>query len=191
MSNTARGGSPVALVMGFGPFGDVLENPSRHLAEELNGSTAGPYTVVGRSMPVSYRRCLEVTARAVATHAPDVVLGIGVAVSRPNGQLERVGRAMLGPLPDVDDKVSDWRSSPYRQRPVRLPLDRMCEASGLGLSDDCGSYVCNGWLYACLGMLPERIRLGFLHIPLAGVSAPVVRQALAAVPELGRDGHVH
>jgi pyrrolidone-carboxylate peptidase len=142
-------------------------------------------------MPVSYRRSLELTARAVVTHAPDVVLGIGVAVSRSRPQLERTGRAKLGPMLDVDQRKADWRGSPHQQRPARLPLRLMCEAAGLEVSDDCGGYVCNGWMYASLGMLPQRVQVGFLHIPYAGISAQVVRQALAVVPVLGSRSHGH
>lgn len=188
MSDRGEGNRPVALVMGFGPFGEVVDNPSCALATALDGTLAGPFRIAGRTMPVSYRRCLETTAAAVAELAPTVVLGIGVAVRRERARLERVGRARVTRQPlDVDGRMADWRSAPHLRRPARLPLDRMCAASGLGLSEDCGSYVCNGWLYACLGMLPERVRIGFLHVPRAGVSADVVRRALAVVP-VGKDG---
>ena len=186
---SVRDDSPVALVMGFGPFGDVLENPSSKLAEALHGTTAGPYRIAGMRMPVSYRRCVEVTASAVVRHSPDVVLGVGVAVLRSRPQLERFGRAHHGALLDVDQRAADWRSSSHRQRPARLPLRLMCEAGGFELSDDCGSYVCNGWMYACLGMLPEQVRVGFLHIPRGGVSTEGVRQALAVIPAQGKADH--
>ena len=79
MSDRGEGNRPVALVMGFGPFGEVVDNPSCALATALDGTLAGPFRIAGRTMPVSYRRCLETTAAAVAELAPTVVLGIGVA----------------------------------------------------------------------------------------------------------------
>ena len=184
-----RDGAPVALVLGFGPFGEVLDNPSSRLARAVDGLDAGPFRLVGRQMPVSYRRSVEETAAAVATHAPEIVLGVGVAVQRTCAQLERTGRAGHSTRLDVDQRQADWISSPRRRRVARLPLKAMQEASGLEVSDDCGSYVCNGWLYACLGMLPLHLRVGFLHIPRHGLAPDVVQHAIAAVPARRTDLH--
>jgi len=170
-----------ALVLGFGPFGEVVDNPSSKLAEALDGQQAAGLRIVGRTMPVSYRRCLETTATAIATHRPKMVLGVGVAVRRSQPMLERWGRAQVAASPlDVDGRRADWRAHPHHRRPARLPLAAMAAASGLALSDDCGTYVCNGWLYAVLGMLPTGVSAGFLHIPSAGVPPMVVLRALAA-----------
>jgi pyrrolidone-carboxylate peptidase len=47
---------PVALVTGFGPFLDVVDNPSGALARALDGSRIGPWRVVGMELPVSTAR---------------------------------------------------------------------------------------------------------------------------------------
>ncbi len=64
----------------------------------------------------------------------------------------------------------------------------MGEAAEWKLSSDCGTYVCNGWLYATLGMLPTSVLAGFLHIPSAGVPpAAVLRALAAAMPSTGQN----
>jgi len=48
----------------------------------------------------------------------------------------------------------------------------MAREASIAVSDDCGTYVCNGWLYTCLGAFPETLPLGFLHIPDTGWTVP-------------------
>jgi pyrrolidone-carboxylate peptidase len=145
------------------------------------------FEVHGRSMPVSYRRSVEETARWFGALQPTVVLGVGVAVKRPDVTLERLAWARFAPTrPDVDGRVAAWRSG-QRVRPVRLPIEAMARAAGIEVSDDCGDYVCNSWLYATLGALPEHVAVGFLHVPSSGFSVDGVERMLDAIEA----GEVH
>jgi pyroglutamyl-peptidase len=95
-----------ALVMGFGPFGEVRRNPAAELACAVDGTRVGDTRVVGRSMPVSYQRSVEHTAAAWARHRPGVVLGVGVATSKNRPELERVARASWASEPlDIDGRT--------------------------------------------------------------------------------------
>ena len=82
------------LIAGFGPFNGVIDNPSAAIAEALDGCIFNGAAVVGREMPVSHRRSIEVCAMARASVNPVAILGIGVALSR------------------TDVTVEDWASRP-------------------------------------------------------------------------------
>ncbi len=169
----SSGTRPTALVMGFGPFGSVVDNPAARLASACVGAS-GTWEVCGDTMPVSYRRSVEHTARWISTVRPGLVLGIGVAANRRKPYLERWGRRCFNPsMPDIDGRLPDWgdsgrRSGRFSRRASRLPVDALARAAGIEVSDDCGRYVCNGWLYTCLGAFSESLPLGFLHVPMTG-----------------------
>jgi pyroglutamyl-peptidase len=173
---------PTALILGFGPFGEVTDNPSSRLALAANNTTER-WHIVGREMPVSYRRSVEFTATLAARLKPDLVLGVGVATGRDYIALERIGRNRFNAShPDIDGRTPHWSSGTQdRRRRSRLPNDRMAEASGIRVSDDCGRYVCNGWLYTCLGALPESLPVGFLHLPRSGCTVDRLHQMLSVV----------
>ena len=178
-----RSFAPVALVMGFGPFGELRRNPAAELACAVDGSRARGTRVVGRTMPVSYRRCVEQTAAAWGRYQPGIVLGVGVATSRNRPELERVARAHWATVPlDIDGLTPAWRPSATVRR-ARIPVEAMAEAAGIGVSEDCGAYVCNAWFYAILGALPVRVRVGFLHIPAAGFSVSGIHEMLNILAE--------
>jgi len=175
--------SPCVLVMGFGPFGEVRRNPAAELACAVDGTRVGDTRVVGRSMPVSYQRCVEQTAALWGRHQPGVVLGVGVATSRSRPELERVARARWAPVPrDIDGRTPAWRPSASVRR-ARMPVEAMAVASGIGVSEDCGTYVCNAWFYTMLGALPEWVKVGFLHIPAAGFSVSGTHRMLHILAE--------
>ncbi|MCA9568732.1 MAG: hypothetical protein KC656_12860 [Myxococcales bacterium] len=161
------------LVLGFGPFGEVSDNPARRLALFADGRGTG-VRIVGREMPVSYVRCLAVTLEAVAEVRPDVVLGIGVGRSRMGPEVELLARRAVSEHPDVDGLRG------VLEGPDTLPstLD-LADALGCERSTDAGTYVCNGWLYQALRHLT--VPVGFLHVPPAGMDA---RRLVAALDTL-------
>lgn len=166
----------VVLVLGFGPFGVVVDNPARRLALASTG-VVGACRVVGREMPVSYDRCEAVTLDAVRELAPAFVLGVGVARTRAVAELESVGRnAATTTEPDVDGVAL----ADHGHGPLELPVqhaEALARALGVPLSTDAGGYVCNSWLYRSLRAgLPA----AFLHVPLEGFAPDRLRNALAA-----------
>lgn len=173
------------LVLGFGAFGAVNDNPSARLARALDGTVVGSMRIVGEEMPVSYRRSLTFTRARVNAVRPDFVLGIGVAVDRADAKIEEqaVNRVMAG-RPDVDGRV-----------PARLgrgPRLLVCEAAprlaaamGLALSPDAGTYVCNAWLYRSIR---AGWRCAFLHVPAEGMAAERVLAGLGRFAERMKGG---
>lgn len=153
------------LVLGFGTFGDVPDNPSASLARAVHGRAAGPATLHGFEMPVSYRRSHALTLERVQALRPALVLGIGVAVNRPRAMVEgvAVNRVAAG-RPDVDGHAPRWLGDgPDTMASADAWL--LSIALGVDISPDAGRYVCNAWLYQSLR---SRLRAGFLHVPATG-----------------------
>lgn len=166
----------VVLVLGFGPFGVVVDNPARRLALACGG-VVGACRVVGMEMPVSYDRCERLTLDAAKALGPVLVVGVGVARTRSSAELEAVGRNVADPTePDVDGVTL----SAHADGPAELMapgVHALAGVLGVGVSTDAGAYVCNSWLYRSLRAgLPA----AFLHVPPEGFPPDRLRGALAA-----------
>lgn len=173
----------VVLVLGFGPFGSVVDNPARRLALAVDGADLGGVRIVGREMPVSYARSEALTLAAARETGARLVLGVGVATKRTAAELEAVARNVrLVADADVDGvSLSDHGPGPEALgSPLAAPL---AACLGVALSEDAGGYVCNGWLYRALRAgLPA----AFLHVPPDGFPperlVAGLGQALRALP---------
>jgi pyroglutamyl-peptidase len=181
-----RGGARVKiLVVGFGPFAGVAENPAAALARAVDGLRAPSLEVVGRELPVSYARAPDLTRRWARDVAAEFVLGIGVASRRELPLVERIGRRRADDArPDVDGVRLAELSPAGPDAPDELACPAaaaVARALQVGLSDDAGSYVCNAWLYQALR---SGVPASFLHVPAAGF--PKERLA-AGLRELARE----
>jgi pyroglutamyl-peptidase len=159
----------LVLVVGFGPFLDVVDNPASRLARAVDGHVEPGLRVVGRTIPVSWRRApVETLAQLRETGATELV-GVGVARGRSTVALERTARPWSDPaLLDVDDEPPENAIAGARCRVVSDWAARLGEALGADVSDDAGRYLCNWWLYTMLSELPT-FPLAFLHIPPDGM----------------------
>jgi pyroglutamyl-peptidase len=174
------------LVVGFGPFVGVAENPAAALARAVDGLRAPALAVVGRELPVSYARASELTRLWARELAADFVLGIGVASRRELPLVERTSRRRAG---DARADADGVRLAELAPAGPDAPDELACPAAAavaraleVGLSDDAGSYVCNAWLYQALR---SGLPASFLHVPAAGF--PKERLA-AGLRELARAG---
>lgn len=166
---------PSVLLTGFGPFLDVADNPSGALVRALDGRRAAGFTLVGRTLPVSYRRGPQRALELAASVRPALVLGFGVHRGGAL-QVERTGRRAVGATADVDGACPpDLGEGPDT---LTATLDTASLAASLqaDLSDNAGSYVCNAWLYTVLrdGALPA----AFVHIPPRPADAAAVLRGL-------------
>ena len=149
------------LVTGFGPFGNVTENPSRHLAE----ACGRPFEI----LEVAYE-AVDAFLDALNPEGFDTLLMLGVAAPRTHVTPELLARNWKGERPDVRGA-----SLPG---PIEEDLPLLIESTlwnahlvaelsihpGLFASMDAGSYLCNYLSYRALRRLPEK-RVGFLHVP--------------------------
>ncbi len=186
-----RGGeaSPL-LVLGFGPFLDVVDNPASRLARAVDGSVIAGSRVYGREMPVSYEASVALSRRLVDELQPALVLGVGVAVKRTAPELERYGRRVsVSGRPDVSGRVRppELLGAPECLE-SRLPLSPMARAMGASVSEDAGRYVCNSWLYQALHQLHDVAAVGFLHVPSSGLSPERLVEGLKVALAWSREG---
>lgn len=163
------------LLTGFGPFRDVVDNPSAALVRAMDGRVVAGHRVVGLVLPVRYGVAPRLTALRAAALDPVLVVGFGVATQRDGVEVETVahgrceGEDVAGFVPPVD---------PIGPASVDATLDtaRLAALLGAGLSQDAGAYVCNRWLYD----VPRAVAApaGFVHLPPAGLDPDLLGEAL-------------
>jgi pyroglutamyl-peptidase len=160
------------LVMGFGPFGAVVDNPAARLARAVDGAERGPVQVVGRTMDVAWERCWTQTRTAVERCAPRWLIGVGVATQRSAPAFEAwATNALRTDSTDVDGVT---RAQVRADGPDRLAATlqlRAPDVLGVERSDDAGRYVCNMWLYQAIDQAPPGVAVAFLHVPARGFEA--------------------
>jgi len=161
------------LVTGFGPFGGYATNPSWEVARALDGEHIGDLRVVAARLDVTYEDAPAQLAAALAAHAPDVVLSLGVAPT-PAIRLERTAiNRDRSAQPDNEGVVHEdtpVRADGPATLPSRLPLERMHAALAeagfpVATSDDAGGYLCNHVFYRLLDELDASKPAGFVHVP--------------------------
>ncbi|HRJ26688.1 MAG TPA: hypothetical protein PLO61_04145 [Fimbriimonadaceae bacterium] len=149
------------LISGFGPFLDVLDNPSARLARSVSDEPA----ILDVSFAAAEEQ-VEQARRDGVTHW----LMLGVKSQAQNLCVELYGRNLIGKSPDVRGEVrgpgpihpagpSILASSLFARDEVLRPQ------RSWNLSSSAGSYLCNFLLYTCLERAPE-IQAGFVHVPL-------------------------
>lgn len=150
------------LLTGFGPFGEVVSNPTERIARALGGVV----------LPTSFARAETMLFERLSGH--DAVLMLGVAETSEHVRIELVGRNHdQARIPDVDgaQPVGAIVEDGPEVLPVTLDVAAVEGAiADTGLrpqrSDSAGAYVCNHLLYRVLHRLQgTSTRAGFLHLP--------------------------
>ncbi len=181
------------LVLGFGPFQDVRDNPASRLAHAVDGRLLGGVRLIGREMPVSYGRAVPLTVSLAHSERADVVLGVGVARGRTAVCVERVGHrtgwtetadvdgvAGARHLEELGSEAADTNSL-GAEAWATVPCETLAGALGGVVSDDAGRYVCNAWLFGAVTALGATRPVGFVHVPDAGIDPDRFVVAVAAI----------
>ncbi len=171
------------LLTGFEPFGGEATNPSWEAVAPLQGEAIAGHSIETARLPTAFGHSRASLLRAIARHAPALVLCVGQAGGRASISLERVAVNL------IDARIPDNRGRQPVDRPVlrggpeayltRLPLKAMRArllAAGIPceLSLSAGSFVCNEIAYALAHHIATRaphLRGGFVHIPYAPAQA--------------------
>ena len=157
------------FVTGFGPFGNIVDNPSSDLAR----SCGLPHQI----LEVSYQAVDRFLSREYKRSDFDGLLMIGVNAAATTMRLESRGINACGPHPDVRGVIGDTviaQASP-RTKQTSLWSPDHYDLEGFKRSYSAGRYLCNYALYRALIELPEH-KVGFLHVPLAE-TVPIIEQA--------------
>ena len=159
------------LVAGFGSFEQVINNPSASIAEALDGCMYGDIQVVGREMPVSYQRSIDVCSMWLESTGAVGVVGIGVAIQRTEVTVERTGvQPKTDAREDIDGRTpaaSELDSPKIVQSTV--DVERMARSLGAIVGDEAGEYVCNAWLYQAVRRFD--VPVAFIHVPPLGLDS--------------------
>lgn len=163
------------LITGFGPFPGVSDNPTAALAQQLDGRTFGDVRIVGKVLPVSYRRAPRMTLAAAAAHKAHAILGLGVSGRATEARVESTAHWLPEGRVDVDGQTLTLLNGPAQ---VRASWPALAGLLGLGMSDDAGTYVCNAWLYQVASQ--AKVPVSFVHVPPGGLDVEALGHAVGA-----------
>lgn len=160
------------LVMGFGPFGSITENPTEAMVKTLGLEHADiechvldtSYRYVTQEIPALIRRC-----------SPDAVVLFGYAPSADVVRLECIARNRSDTsLHDIEGNAAEGLVIPDgpEQYKSTLPISRIERALSLhgidsARSQEAGGFVCNYSFYLLMHVAEIRgIKIaGLIHIP--------------------------
>lgn len=166
----------VALITGFGAFGDETTNVSGSLAASLDGRRLDDVRCVGCVLPVAGERVGATLLAAVEQAQPDILIVTGVAPGRAAPALERVAINVRDfPLADVDGAcpvdepvVTGGPEAYFSTLPIKAVLAAWRRAGIPGyVSNTAGTYVCNQTFYLARHITAASgIRCGLVHLPV-------------------------
>lgn len=161
------------LVTGFGPFGEIGDNPSAELAR----GCGQPYRVLRVAFAAVEEALID-----LRTEPFDALLMIGVAAGAERMRLESVAHNRIGKHADVDGVVTGPGpidpKAPY-QLHGRLwePSCELGEADPIEFTTDAGDYLCNYLYFRAIQTFADR-RVGFLHVPTFETLAQAIQTEL-------------
>ncbi len=175
------------LITGFGAFGSVADNPSTHLARDLD-----PDATILR---VSWREVADFAREVQVGSTPaSTILALGVAVGRTEPTYELFAHNVANPRPDVDGQLWPLREIiPGAPSALGATLLTPAELGRLTMraSYTPGGYLCDFILYRLLWELRGTgTRIGFVHVaPFEACSREVQLEALRELVRLvGSEG---
>ena len=146
------------LVTGFGPFRNIVENPSSVLAKEL--CDAAPEIKVTYPAVETFAKSL----REVET-GPILCLGLNAKLTEPNFELytHNVIGGEAGSSGRKHTRTVIRKSGPLTLGQT-LATPKQLPGLPMAVSYTPGDYLCNFLLYSLLIRFPER-KIGFVHVP--------------------------
>jgi pyroglutamyl-peptidase len=169
------------LLTGFGPFGNVVSNPTERLIAHFARKEIPGHDLTARVLPVSFGRVPEIMRAEIEIGGRDGrpfdrILMLGVNRGCAGWRVELFGRNHDGAITDVDGFTpEDGPILP--EGPEILASTLPNEALGLAIeqlglpvatSEMAGKNLCNHILYTTLHHLQaigHSARAGFLHVP--------------------------
>jgi pyrrolidone-carboxylate peptidase len=147
------------LVTGFGPFRNIVHNPSALLAEQLSDQF--------QILPVTYPAA-ETFAKSLRSVDADVILCLGLNARLDEPAFELYAHNHIGSEPGSSGRKHTRtviRKSGPKTLGQTLASPEQLLTLPMKTSFTPGDYLCNFLLYSLLVRYPER-RNGFVHIPL-------------------------
>lgn len=156
------------ILTGFGPFGEVKENPTQKLIELLKNEMQNELYQFF-ILPVSYEYGSEWSSKNIDSNT-SLVVHFGVAANSKLIRIERTAKNQTGSSNDIDGISGQGKISGLEIETIQTGIDvsglvdSMC-ASGLEceLSDDAGDYLCNYIFFKSLQVKSDQVL--FVHVP--------------------------
>jgi pyroglutamyl-peptidase len=188
------------LITGFGPFGNVVCNPSVRIARQFKRQAICGASIVTRAFRVSYDEVDRDLRRILAQGAFDIVLLLGIAGNERGIRLERFGKNKdSASAPDVDRKTRRRRPiirNGQQQFETAAPFSAIREllkrnGARCRISEDAGGFLCNHAYYVAQNTIARHGMKSiclFVHVPpdrfaIKGMKAkqtmPVLKQIRA------------
>lgn len=161
------------LLTGYGPFGDVHDNPSAALVRAVHGLCADGHRLHAMVLPVSWVHGPASVIREAAVLRPALVVGFGVATLRTRVEVEAIG---TGAAEGAD--TTGQPPPPSTDLSVHATVDVPALAAALdaGVSHDAGRFLCNAWIAQVTPAV--RCPAVFVHIPPSGLAPERLLRAL-------------
>jgi len=187
-------------VTAFEPFDGASSNASIDVVRSVQTGWDRPERLVTAVLPVSFRGAEIALQALLATHQPDVAIGVGLAAGRSRPSPERFAVNVCDArIADNDgDQPSDRAIVPggplavATSLPVKATVARVRgEGVDVELSTTAGTFVCNAafYLVATWAQQSAGRRAGFVHVPGSALtaSAAVVRASVEDALDLDHD----
>ncbi|WP_425829137.1 pyroglutamyl-peptidase I [Streptomyces fractus] len=167
------------LLTGFEPFGGESVNPSWQAAEAVAAAPPEGLSVSAVQLPCVFGESIAALRTAVAEVAPDLVVCLGQAGSRPGVTVERIAINVddaripdnAGAQPIDVPVVPGGPAAYFSTLPVKACVAAMREAGvPAALSNTAGTFTCNHVAYGLAHLLATElpgVRGGFVHVPWA------------------------
>jgi pyroglutamyl-peptidase len=164
------------LLTGFEPFLGFEINPTEAVVKNLDGKQIGKFTIIGKILPVDFKKGPEQLLKHMEEINPDAVISLGLAAGRTHITPERIAINCQDGEPDNNGvQLTDHPIDPngpdgyFSKLPIRKIVNQLNEA-GLPaeISNTAGTYLCNNVMYSMIHDLVKRekdIPAGFIHIP--------------------------
>ncbi|MEM8844299.1 MAG: pyroglutamyl-peptidase I [Pseudomonadota bacterium] len=168
------------LISGFGDWAGSTANPSKELADALDGSSINGATICTVIAPVTFNKMVDVVTAKIDSTSPDVVIMLGEYCGRTMITVERLAQNFIdatrydsgddtGARPQGEPIANDGPVAYYSTLPLRAMVKAMRE-SGVpsDISDTAGTFGCNLLMYGVLHHIAKNqlpIRAGWVHLP--------------------------
>ncbi len=165
------------VVAGYGAWAMTSTNPAAQTLELLRAQAWPDCDLVALEVPVRTEGLMGFVEDALATHKPEIWLGLGVAPEAMTIRMEAIGvncRDFI--VPDNEgvqlrgDAILEGGPAAYFSTlPSRGIVEAMLQAGiPAELSYSAGTHLCNQMLYSTLHLIEKHdlaTRSGFLHVP--------------------------
>lgn len=164
------------LLTGFEPFLDFTINPTKKIAEDLDGTTIGDYAVISHVLSVDFQAAEEQLLQLIEEVKPDAIILLGLAGGRYKITPERIAINVndgpednRGYRPDNEMIWKDGADGLFSTLPIRTMVKQL-RKQGLPaeISNTAGTYLCNHVMYQALYYGKNsnlNLPAGFIHIP--------------------------